>query len=57
LLPLTRYFPSGDHAIQSTQFLCPAYNVNSYNAIYASLKLQKHFETIEIDINLRKDKE
>jgi len=24
LLPLTRYFPSGDHAIQSTQFLCPA---------------------------------
>lgn len=23
LLPLTRYLPSGDHAIQRTQFLCP----------------------------------
>lgn len=31
LLPLTRCLPSGDHAIERTQFLCPEKIIEQYS--------------------------
>jgi hypothetical protein len=39
LLPLTSCLPSGDHAMHSTQFLCPVQPTHIVNISYSSQKI------------------